>query len=217
MLTLLSQQGFSNRNYRFEYENKSYLLRKFILQDRDRNLEYKVQTLAYEKGIAAKPFVLDLENQLMICEFLAGEHKALLSQKELGLLVSVLKKVHAIEVDTKVLDLKELFTSQSAEVKEAFLLMDTFPPRLSLCHNDLNPKNILFNNETLKLIDWEFSGLNDVYFDLACVSVEFKLNAEDEVSMMESYFEKEKWYKEKLEAYKTIYSALCEEWFTENV
>jgi len=216
-LSLLSQQGFSNKNYRFEYENNSYLLRKFILQDRDRTLEYKVQTLAYEEGIAAKPFVLDLANQLMISGFLPGDHKVLLSKKELISLVKVLKKVHAIEVDAKVLDLKELFNSQSTEVKEAFVAIETFSRTLSLCHNDLNPKNILFFNEKLKLIDWEFAGLNDVYFDLACVSVEFKLNKKDEVLMMESYFEKEKWHEEKLEAYKTIYIALCEQWFEDLV
>jgi aminoglycoside phosphotransferase (APT) family kinase protein len=212
-LKLLPKQGFSNKNYMFKDHNNTYLLRKFILEDRDRELEYNIQFLAYEKGIAAKPLVLDLDNDLMICEFLEGEHRNRLSKEDLLKLVQVLKKLHAIKIDSELIELKSLFTSKTNELEEAFIVLNTYPKEMLLCHNDLNPKNIIFSRNNLKFIDWEFAGINDLYFDLAAVSVEFLFDDELEAYFLEEYFETAPWHKAKLEAYKTIYIALCKQWF----
>jgi len=82
-----------------------------------------------------------------------------------------------------------------------------------LCHNDLNPRNVLFT-EKIQLIDWEDAAVNDRYFDLASVCVEFNLDEEDEAFFLRSYFteENEIHYK-KLNAYKVIYKAICAQWF----
>ncbi len=216
-LSLLSAQGFSNKNYRFDYQDSIYLLRNFILPDRDRELEYKIQTLAYKKGLAAKPLLLDIDNDLMICEFLEGEHKQSLSRETLKQIVSVLKKLHSIKIDSENMDIATLFVAQNEEVKNAFSTLGKYPKEMVLCHNDLNPKNILFSKNSVKFIDWEFAGLNDCYFDLASVSVEFELSVLDEAYFLANYFLMDGWNKEKLEAYKTIYVALCKQWFEEKL
>ncbi len=213
---LLPEQGYSNKNYLVTYEKKKYLLRHFILQDRDRALEYSIQTLAYQKGIAAKPILLDLDANLMVCEFIEGEHKTILKRKDMITLVSVLKKLHSITNESQPLDLRNLFTELGTEEKEAFAVISKYPKQIALCHNDLNPKNILFEKDDLKLIDWEFAGNNDLYFDLAALSVEFKLGQIDEAFMLALYFQREGWEKEKMEAYKIIYKGLCAEWFQKN-
>ena len=212
-LTLVPDQGFSNKNYTFQVNDTRYLLRKFILQDRDRELEYEIQSLAYQKNIAAQPFILDMECDLMICEFLEGEHKSTLSKEDVLSIVGVLKKLHYIKIDQESMVLEDLFTSQSQKVEEAFKEIGNYPKEMHLCHNDLNPKNILFSNQSVKCIDWEFSGMNDRYFDLAAVSIEFSLDEEEEAHFLDSYFEATPYFKAKLEAYKTIYTALCEQWF----
>ena len=214
-LTLLSEQGFSNKNYRFDYQGSIYILRNFILQDRDRELEYKIQTLAYEKGLAAKPLLLDIDNDLMICEFLEGEHKQSLSRETLKQIVAVLKKLHVIKIDSENMDIATLLAVQNKEVKEAFSTLEKYPKEMVLCHNDLNPKNILFSNNSVKFIDWEFASLNDLYFDLASISVEFDLSILDEAYFLANYFLMDGWNKEKLDAYKVIYRALCKQWFEE--
>jgi thiamine kinase-like enzyme len=65
----------------------------------------------------------------------------------------------------------------------------------------------------VKFIDWEYAGVNDRYFDLACVCVEFSLDAQMQGLFLDFYFEDDGYVVEKLEAYKVIYKALCEEWF----
>jgi len=215
-ISLLPNQGFSNDNYVFTVENQRYLLRKFKLQDRDRVLEYKVQTLGYDNGLAAKPLHLDLSQGFMVCEYLEGKHKNVLSRDDLTLFSKHLQTLHNLSFETDILNLRSLFKTLSTELKEAFQTIESFPKELVLCHNDLNPNNCIFLDKTLKFIDWEFAALNDCYFDLATVCVEFDLNTEDEGYFLETYFKMQDWEKEKLEAYKVIYKALCKEWFIEN-
>ncbi|MCX6093296.1 MAG: phosphotransferase [Candidatus Bipolaricaulota bacterium] len=44
------------------------------------------------------------------------------------------------------------------------------PPYLALCHNDLFAGNLL-DADPIRLIDWEFAGMGDVFFDLATLLV----------------------------------------------
>ena len=216
-IKLLPAQGYSNENYRFEVENKSYLLRKFKLQDRDRVLEYQVQTLAYEKALAVKPLLLHTDEDFMVCEFAEGEHKTVLKRSDLKLLVEVLQTLHGLSIDQSPLLLEDLFEVMDDEVKKAFKTIESYPKETVLCHNDLNPKNCLFSSGNLILIDWEFASMNDRYFDLASVSVEFGLGQIDEAFMLALYFGRAGWEKKKLDAYKIIYKSLCKQWFKENI
>ncbi|BAF71495.1 choline/ethanolamine kinase family protein [Sulfurovum sp. NBC37-1] len=216
-ITLLPEQGYSNENYRFEVGNKNYLLRKFKLADRDRVLEYKIQTMAYERGLAAKPLLLHSDESFMVCEFAEGEHRTQLQREELNLLTETLKILHSLSIDNPPLKLEELFKDVNDEVKKSFEIIERYPKEIVLCHNDPNPKNCLFSSKNLTLIDWEFASMNDRYFDLAAVSIEFELGQIDEAYMLAWYFGREGWEKEKLEAYKVIYKELCKQWFKDNL
>ena len=55
-----------------------------------------------------------------------------------------------------------------------------------LCHNDLNTSNILYCSNLVYLIDFEFSGMGDVFFDLATISWFLKDKVQDE--LIKSYF-----------------------------
>ena len=213
---LLSQQGFSNENYSFYADKQRYLLRKFKLQDRDRALEYEVQKLAYQHGLAAQPYYLNLEEGFMVCEYLEGKHIDKLIRAEISMFVQQLKRLHTLKIDQQPLALKGNFSVCTQELEEAFDLIDNASAEMVLCHNDLNPLNCIFSKETIKFIDWEFAGMNDRYFDLASFSVEFQFSVLDEAYMLASYFGMQGWDKKKLDAYKVIYKAMCIQWFEEN-
>jgi aminoglycoside phosphotransferase (APT) family kinase protein len=212
----LPEQGFSNINYTFTVNHTTYLLRQFKLQDRDRQLEFDIQTLAYKKGLAAKPYVLNLSEGYMICEFLKGHHKEKFERNEIIQLTHVLKKLHSLTIKSQTIDLKSECTIEDKVLSDAFEIIDSAEKEIVLCHNDLNPKNLIFSKNTLDLIDWEFASMNDRYFDLASVSVEFELGQIDEAFMLALYFGRAGWEKKKLDAYKVIYKALCKQWFKEN-
>ena len=210
---LLEDQGYCNLNHLLHTENKKYLLREFKLSGPNRKLEFKIQQKAYKKGIAGKPCILDEKNGLMICEFVEGTHKQKLNQRELKKIATLLQRLHQISVRTKPINLKKSFTSKSIEVRKAFKKLAKVKMDHVVCHNDLNPKNILFSH-MIKLIDWEYATINDRYFDLASICVEFELNRREENTFVEAYFRKRtKVDREKLDAYKVIFKALCLQWF----
>lgn len=213
---LLQDQGYCNINHLIHTENKKYLLREFKLSGPDRKLEFKIQQKAYRKGIAGKPCILDEKNGLMICEFVEGVHKQKLDRKEIRRVAKLLKHLHQISVRTKPINLKHAFISKPIEVKQAFKNLAKYKIDHVVCHNDLNPKNILFSH-MIKLIDWEYATINDRYFDLASLCVEFEFNKREETFFLQAYFGiRSKADKEKLEGYKVIYQTLCTQWFDNN-
>ncbi|PYF78321.1 phosphotransferase family enzyme [Marinomonas alcarazii] len=56
-----------------------------------------------------------------------------------------------------------------------------------LCHNDLNPKNVLMDNEQLWIIDWEYCGVGDPLFDLAVVAKSHNLDERQTMLLMAEY------------------------------
>ena len=212
-VTLLQKQGYNNENYVVHSEEKKYIVRKFIRTDVDRKFEFEVQKLAFEKGITSEPLLLDEENALVVSTYVEGTHKERLEKNDLQQFAEVLKKVHTLKIEKNPLVLERLFKTKEKEVQDAFAVLENYSSEYVLCHNDLNPGNVLFT-EKIQLIDWEDAAVNDRYFDLASVCVEFNLDEEDEAFFLRSYFteENEIHYK-KLNAYKVIYKAICAQWF----
>lgn len=56
------------------------------------------------------------------------------------------------------------------------------------CHNDLLPGNVLFGDGRAWLLDFEYAGNNDRYFDLANLSVNCGLDAAADERLLQLYF-----------------------------
>jgi thiamine kinase-like enzyme len=203
-LTLLENQGLCNTSYLSLVDEKKYLIREFGNCSQDRKFEYKVQQKAYSVGIAAKPIKID--NKYLVSEYLNGIHKEILNKKDLRLLANTLKKLHKIKIPRSPYILK----IKDKKAKHALQILKNMSKDYVLCHHDLNPKNIFFSDK-IKLIDWEFAGVNDRYFDLASVCVEFKLNTNNKWYFLHQYSKKID--SKKLNLYMLIYKELWKEWF----
>ncbi len=224
----LKNQGFCNINYHLKTSKKSYVLREFISDKTvniSRNFEFKVQKKAFKKGIAAKPIYLDKDKRFMIYEFLDGKHKEELNKNELKTLMKTVKKLHKIKIKSKQTNLKKelknytyLKTNQAKKslsiCKKELKNLDKYNKNIVICHHDLNPKNILFTKNTIKLIDWEYAGLNDSFFDLATICYEFDLSKKEQKYLLKQYL---KQYTKKdilkLNSYIKIYKHICKLWF----
>lgn len=64
----------------------------------------------------------------------------------------------------------------------------TDPADLVASHNDLNPRNILYDGARLWLIDWESAFLADRYVDLACIANLFARTPAHEDLLLATYF-----------------------------
>lgn len=56
------------------------------------------------------------------------------------------------------------------------------------CHNDLLPANVLFGRDRVWLLDFEYAGMNDVFFDLGNLSVNCGLTPTADEQLLASYF-----------------------------
>ena len=56
------------------------------------------------------------------------------------------------------------------------------------CHNDLLPGNVLFADDRVWLLDFEYAGMNDVFFDLANLSVNSEFGHEVDERLLTLYF-----------------------------
>lgn len=222
-LKLLNNQGLCNTNYLLYSKKKTYLLRelntKFFI---NRKNEFLHQNLAYVSALAAKAYFLSPDAELMLCDYLEGVHKGTLTKNDMSSLVLCLSKLHSIKLKTQVVDLQNEYKNYNKECldKETITKLDfyfssikDYESELVFCHNDLNQGNILFNKE-VKLIDWEYSCLNDRYFDLANVIIEYDFNNKEEESFLREYFKnKQSYNKNKLYLFKILYLALSLLWF----
>ena len=60
------------------------------------------------------------------------------------------------------------------------------PPRP--CHNDLLNANFIREADRIWIVDWEYAGMGDVFFDLANFAVNHELEAEHEDELLRCYF-----------------------------
>ena len=56
------------------------------------------------------------------------------------------------------------------------------------CHNDLLNANFIDDDHRLHIVDWEYAGMGDVFFDLANFSVNHELDPAQRNALLEAYF-----------------------------
>ncbi len=201
----LEQQGHCNQNYLLHTAQASYLLRLFGEEERDRAMEYHLQQLAFQHTLAPEPHLLDLAAGFMVSAYISGIHRQTLSAQHLQALAKSLAALHRIPHQEKQIPSHKVLYHPN---------VSDYDP--VLCHHDLNPYNILWEDGIPVLIDWEYAGINDRYFDLASVTVEFGLDKQMSDLFLENYFQDTATINStKLTAYKKRYRTVCEQWWQE--
>ena len=56
------------------------------------------------------------------------------------------------------------------------------------CHNDLLAANFLHDGERIVIVDWEYAGMGDPFFDLGNFAVNNELDDAGEERLLEAYF-----------------------------
>ena len=56
------------------------------------------------------------------------------------------------------------------------------------CHNDLLNANFIRSADGIRIVDWEYAGMGDRFFDLANFSINHELDDEQNETLLEAYF-----------------------------
>ena len=78
----------------------------------------------------------------------------------------------------------ELAMSIARRIELAFLAS---PVELRPCHNDLLNANFIDDGERIRIVDWEYAGLGDPFFDLGNFSVNNGLTPDEDTLLLEAY------------------------------
>ena len=57
------------------------------------------------------------------------------------------------------------------------------------CHNDTVPENFIISNGKIHLIDWEYSGMNEVEWDIGAFCLECNFSKQETKEFIDIYFE----------------------------
>jgi thiamine kinase-like enzyme len=56
------------------------------------------------------------------------------------------------------------------------------------CHNDFLNANFIDDGERIRIVDWEYAGMGDRFFDLANFSINHEFGEEENCEVLEAYF-----------------------------
>jgi thiamine kinase-like enzyme len=202
--------GITNRNFKIEVDGATYVLRmggkKTDLLGIDRAVEHAASLRAEEIGVG--PAVVDfIESEgWLVTRFIHGRPIGIEEMRGASVLPRVaeaLRKIHSaaaipgrfdsyavvdeyrVEALAHGVALPNEFIA-AREVSEQIRAARGRQP-LVPCHNDLLNANFL-DDGAIRIVDWEYAGMGDRFFDLANFSVNHEFEVEDDRRLLAAYF-----------------------------
>jgi len=212
-VTLLSG-GITNLNFKVEVDGAAYVLRmggaKTGLLGIDRSVEHAASLRAEEIGIG--PAVVDFvpSEGWLVASFIDGRPippQEMRKPATMARVAEALGKLHSaaaipgrFDAHAVVDEYRTEAASRGVEIPEEFAAAHAVSERIRAargpqplvpCHNDLLNANFLDDGE-IRIVDWEYAGMGDRFFDLANFSVNHEFGVEDDGRLLAAYFGKER-------------------------
>ena len=206
-------EGFSNHVYRLDWNGQAQCVLRIPGLDEsaffiNRQCELQVLKMAAEAGLS--PTLLWYDNAgALACRFVSQlpfEWTVSHCDKNIVRLAKALLRTHQLPAIDHVFciykvtehylagiagflparpELEEEYSYLKRQLNGLERVVPNSPP--VLCHNDLNPKNILMDEQTYWLIDWEYTGMGDPLFDLAVVARSHNLTSPQRQRLITAY------------------------------
>jgi len=203
--------GITNHNFKVTVDGESFVLRiggrDTELLGIDRSVEHGASVAAAEAGVG--PEVVDfLEPEgYLVTRFVEGRPvplEEMARPENIVRVASTLRRIHegsripgrfdsfrvveayratAEEHGVHVPDAFSAAKEHAGEIESARGSQPLRP-----CHNDLLNANFIDDGTNLRIVDWEYAGMGDVFFDLANFSINHELGEDENEALLAAYF-----------------------------
>jgi thiamine kinase-like enzyme len=205
--------GITNRNFKVAFGGTDYVVRlpgkdteKLGI---DRATERDAGSAAAALGIAPKVALLLEQPPCLVTEFVVGRTMEAAGLREsVPEVARVLRAFHdsgtelATEFDSfrvvesyastaraNGVDVPEDYKTAHAYATEIEKALQGHEEHLPVpCHNDLLAANFINDGLGIVIVDWEYAGMGDRYFDLANFSINNELDAAGQDALLAAYF-----------------------------
>jgi thiamine kinase-like enzyme len=207
--------GITNRNYKVRFAGEDVVVRlpgkDTGLLGIDRAAERAAGELAAEVGIGPEVVATIDDPPCLVTRFVVGgpmEAPELRAPEAITEVASTLRTLHACEERLPVEfsgfriieDYAARIADRGADVPAAYEWAAAAAHRIETalvgpehepvpCHNDLLAANFIRTQRGIRLVDWEYAGMGDRYFDLGNFAVNNELDATGEAELLAAYFE----------------------------
>jgi thiamine kinase-like enzyme len=193
--------GITNHNFKVDVDGEELVLRiggkDTALLGIDREHEHEAALLAARLGIG--PEVVRFADGVLVTRFVEGE----VGRADAATVGTMLKRLHAAPAIAGRFDSFRVVEAYAAaasaggrpqpdafgrahELARRIEALHGAAPRVT-CHNDLLAANFIDDGERVWLVDWEYAGMGDPFFDLANFAVNNGLDEDSESALLEAY------------------------------
>jgi thiamine kinase-like enzyme len=202
--------GITNANVKVELDGEAFVVRlpgaDTELLGIDRHAELGATRAAAAAGVA--PEVVDFVKGCLVTRFVAGEairEEDLQREEILAKVVRSVRAIHrsppipstfpvfrtveryrdlAAERGVAIPDAYERAREKGARIEAALAVS---PAPATTCHNDLLNANFLLDGDHVWIVDYEYAGVGDPFFDLGNLSINNGLTAEAQETLLRLY------------------------------
>ena len=202
--------GITNRNYKVEVGGEAFVLRvggaKTSLLGIDRGVEREAGLRAFEVGVGPEVVRFDAEHGWLVCRFVDGRPITIEEMRRpstLSRAAAALRAFHSaapipgrFDAWAVALDYRDKAVGAGVRVPGEFDRAWEIAERIRSargdqdlvpCHNDLLNANFLDDGH-VRIVDWEYAGMGDRFFDLANFSVNHGFSVDDDRRLVAAYF-----------------------------
>jgi thiamine kinase-like enzyme len=202
--------GITNHNFKVEVDGAAYVLRmggaKTGLLGIDRAVEHAASLRAEEIGIGPPVADFVASEGWLVTRFIEGRPipmEDMRSPSTMSRVAEALRRLHSARAIPGRFDAHQVVDDYRAEAEANGVKIPAEfagahgvseriheargPQPLVPCHNDLLNANFL-DDGAIRIVDWEYAGMGDRFFDLANFSVNHEFEVGDDRRLLAAYF-----------------------------
>jgi thiamine kinase-like enzyme len=205
--------GITNSNFRVDVDDEAFVLRIWAsnasLLGIDRHREHQCMVAASQTGVGPEVTHFSHKDGLLVTRYIVGQSLQPHEAARPDVLARVIRAMHryhggppfegsfspfriaeeylgaARRLRSRLPSDIEVLWQRLCEIEAA---LRRGPPMIRPCHNDLWGPNLIDDGEQVRIVDWEFAGMGDVYFDLANFAIYHSPSDAQDAAVLHAYF-----------------------------